>query len=60
MLEARVLTDPATVVPKEYYNYLDIFFKEDLDILTLYRLYNYNILLLPGYKPLVSALYNYS
>ena len=39
---------------------MDIFLKEESDILVLHQLYNYNIPLLLGYKPPAYTLRNYS
>ena len=59
-LEVKVPTDPATIVPKEYHDYLDVFSKEDSDVLAPHRPYDYDIPLLPGREPPAHALRNYS
>ena len=59
-LKVRKQIDPAIILLKEYYNFLDIFSRKDLDILALYYLYNYNISLLPGCQPPALLLRNIS
>ncbi len=54
--EARPETDPRNVVPEEYHDLLDVFFKKDSDTLPLYRKYDHKIILEEkqkhGYAPL--------
>ena len=49
-----------TLLPKYYYNFLDVFSRADSDKLTEHQPYNYNILLMPGIEPPVLPLHNYS
>ena len=44
--------DPKTVVPKEYYDFLDIFSKKALDTVAEHSKYDYKIKLLEGHKNL--------
>ncbi len=41
--EARFETDPKSVVPQEYHNFLDVFSKKNSDILPLQRKYDHKI-----------------
>ena len=43
--EARPETNPKTVVPKKYHDFLDVFLKKDLDTLPAHRKYNHKIIL---------------
>ena len=52
--------DPATLLPKCYHNYLDIFSRADSDKLTPHRPYDYDISLMPGTEPPALPLRNYS
>ena len=47
---AKAPTDPKTVVPKEYHEFLDVFSKETLDTLSPHLKYDYQIHLLEGYR----------
>ena len=48
----KPLTNPKTVVPKEYYDFFDVFLKEALDTVTEHSKYNYRIKLLERHKNL--------
>ena len=52
--------NPATILPSQYHNYLNIFFKKEADILPLYQAYNHAIHFKEGAQPPVSALYDMS
>ena len=43
--EAKLETDPKTVIPVEYYDLLDIFFKKNLDTLPPHQMYDHKIIL---------------
>lgn len=43
-------TDPKTVVPEEYHEYLDVFSKEASDTLSEHSKYDHRIRFLEGYK----------
>ncbi len=43
--EARDKTNLKSVVSQEYYNFLDVFSKKDLEILSSYRKYDHKIYL---------------
>ena len=47
---AKAPTDPKTVVPEEYYEFLNIFSKETLDTLSPHSKYDHQICLLEGYR----------
>ena len=47
---AKALTDPKTVVPKEYHKFLDVFSKEAFDTLLPHSKYNHQIHLLESYR----------
>ena len=47
---AKTLTNPKTVVFKEYHKFLDVFLKEASDTLLPHSKYNHQIRLLEGYK----------
>ena len=46
----KILTDPKTVVPEEYHEYLDVFSKETSDTLSKHLKYDHWIQILEGYK----------
>ena len=48
--KTKPLTNPKTVVPEEYHNFLDIFSKDILDTLRPYGKYNHKIKLLTNEK----------
>ena len=54
--EARPETNPKSVLPKKYHNFLDTFLKKDLDIFFSYQKYDHKIILEEkekyGYIPL--------
>ena len=52
--------DPATILPPQYCNYLDVFSKKKADILPLHQAYDHAIHLKKGAQPPVSALYDMS
>ena len=58
--EARAETNPKSVVPQEYYNFLDVFSKKDLDTLPPHRKYDYQIQLEKKQKPGHAPLYKMS
>lgn len=47
---AKTLTDPKTVVPEEYHEFLDVFSKKASDTLTPHSKYDHQIRLLEGYR----------
>ena len=47
---AKTPTNPKTVIPKEYYKFLNIFLKETLDTFSPYSKYNHQIRLFDGYR----------
>ena len=47
---AKTLTNPKTMILKEYYEFLDVFLKEASDVFSPYSKYNHQIHLLEGYK----------
>ena len=55
---AKTLTDPKTVVPKEYHKFLNVFSKEASDTLLSHSKYNYQIRLLEGYRDYGNSLFN--
>ena len=59
-LEEKKQPNLATLLPKDYYNFLDIFSRTKSDKLTPHRPYNYNILLKPSIEPPAEALQKYS
>ena len=59
-LEEKERLDPATLLPEDYHDFLDVFLRAESDKLTPHRLYNYNILLKPGIEPPAEALQKYS
>ena len=59
-LSDKLRPDSSTLLPKYYYNFLNIFSRADSNKLAEYRLYNYNISLMPGIEPPTLLLYNYS
>ena len=58
--EARAETDPKSVVPQEYLDFLDIFSMKDLDTLPPHRKYDYKIHLEEEQKPGHTPLYKIS
>ena len=52
--------DPATILPSQYCNYLDVFFKKKADILPLHQAYDHIIHFKKDAQPPVSALYGMS
>jgi len=56
-LRPKTRTDPATVLPKEYYDFLNVFSQELADILPPYRPYNHKIDIEPGKTPSYGPLY---
>jgi len=57
-LAPKVTIDPCEKLPKEYYEFLDVFSKKEADKLPPYRLYNHKIQLKEGAKPPFGPLYN--
>ena len=55
--EARAETDPKSVVPQEYHDFLDVFSKKDSDTLLLHRKYDHKIHLEEEQKPGLAPLY---
>ena len=58
--EARAETDPKSVVPQEYHNFLDVFSKKDSDTLPPYQKYDHKIHLEEEQKPGHAPLYKMS
>jgi len=56
-LRSKTRTDSATVLPKKYHNFLDVFSQELADILPSYRPYNYKIDIESGKTPSYGPLY---
>ena len=59
-LEKKKQPNPATLFPKDYHNFLDIFSRAESDKLVPHRPYNYNILLKPGIEPPAETLQKHS
>ena len=55
--KARAETDPTSVIPQEYYNFLDVFSKKDSNTLPLHRNYDHKIHLKEEQKPGNAPLY---
>ena len=49
--EARAKTNPKSVIPQEYYDFLDVFSKKDLYTFLSYQKYDYKIYLEEEQKP---------
>ena len=47
---AKTYTDPKTVVPKKYHEFLNVFLKEALDTLSPHLMYDHQIHLLKSYR----------
>ena len=58
--KAKPETNSENVVPEEYHNLLDIFFKKDSDMLPSHRKYNHKIILEGQQKPNHVPLYKIS
>ena len=43
--KARAETNPKSIIPKKYHNFLDVFLKKNSDTLLLYQKYKYKIYL---------------
>ena len=52
--------DPATVLPSEYHEFLDVFSKKEADKLPERRSYDHKILLMDGKEPMYGPLYGMS
>ncbi|SLM41067.1 reverse transcriptase domain protein [Lasallia pustulata] len=52
--------DPATVLPAQYHDYLDVFSRKDSNVLPPYRSYDHTIKLLPDTTPPSECLYGMS
>ncbi|TKA72817.1 hypothetical protein B0A49_05481 [Cryomyces minteri] len=59
-LSPREVTDPATKVPEEYHDLLDVFSRHDADTLPARRAYNHKIKLQEGKEPTFGPLYGMS
>ena len=59
-LKEKKQPNPATLLPEDYYNLVNIFSRAKSDKLAPYRLYNYNISLKPDTEPPTEALRKYS
>ena len=59
-LSNKLRPNPVTLLPKCYYDFLDVFSRADSDKLAEHRPYNYDILLMPGTEPPALLLHNYS
>jgi len=53
-------TNPATKVPVEYYNRLEVFLRKEADKLPEHRLYDHKIILEEGKQPRFRPLYGIS
>ena len=60
ILAPKSTTNPAKKLPIEYYNFLDIFFWADSDILPPHHLYNHKISLMEEKSPPWGSLYSIS
>ncbi len=58
--EARAETNPKSVVPQEYYDFLDVFLKNDSDTLSPHQKYDHKIHLKEEQKPDHVSLYKMS
>ena len=58
--EARAETNPKSVVPQEYYNFLDVFSKKNSDTLLSHQKYDHKIYLEEEQKPSHAPLYKMS
>ena len=58
--EVKKHIDPATLLPGEYHDFLDVFSKDNSDVLAPYRPYDYDIPLHPGRQPPALPLRNMS
>ena len=52
--------DPKTLIPEEYYDFLNVFSRAELDKLPPHRPYNYKIDLIPSKEPGYNPLYGMS
>ena len=59
-LSDKLRPNSVTLLPKCYYNFLDIFSHADSDKLAEHQPYNYDILLMPDIEPPILPLRNYS
>ncbi|SLM41524.1 reverse transcriptase domain protein [Lasallia pustulata] len=59
-LESKKHIDPAVKLPKEYHKFLDVFSRQEADMLPVHRSYNYKIPLEDGKQPTFRALYGMS
>ena len=50
-LEDKKRPDPATLLPEDYHDLIDVFSRAESDKLPPHRPYNYDILLMPGTEP---------
>ena len=59
-LKPKIYVDPATVVPKEFHDLLDVFSKKEADKLPPHRSYDHKITLTEGAVPPSGPLYKMS
>jgi hypothetical protein len=59
-LAPKKYTNPRTKLPKEYYNYLDVFSRDRSNVLPEHRSYDHKIQLEPGKQPGFGPLYSMS
>ena len=59
-LAPKTYTDPATKLPKQYHDFLDVFSRKEADTLPEHRLYDHRIELEPGKTPPYGPLYGMS
>ena len=59
-IRRRKNVDPATILPKQYHDYLDVFSKQNSDILPEHRFYDHAIHLKEGFQPPSQTLYGMS
>ena len=59
-LAPKTYTNPATILPLEYYDYLSVFSQNEADKLPSYRPCDHKIELQPGKEPSYGPLYNMS
>ncbi len=55
-LQDKPIIDPATILPSEYHEYLDVFLKKVINTLSPHRSYDHTISIEPGKSPLFGSL----
>ena len=43
ILRVKKYVNPLPLLPKKYYEFIDVFSREDLDVLLSYKLYDYRV-----------------